>query len=1166
MNRLTKFSLKNAFVIFLIIILITVGGIYSTKTINMESMPNINIPVVTAVTIYPGASPEQVANDISRPVQKSISGIKGIQDVKVTSNENVSIVIAQFDYSADMDKAQKNIEDAVNKVKLPDTAQKPTVSRVSMGSMPIMTYSIDSSKDIDELTKVVNDKIEPKLSGISGVSSVDVQGTSKDDIYIKIDNDKLKSNGLTLSDIKTALQGNNISYPVGSVNIGDNTLPIQMTKKLYTVDDIKAMPIAVIPNQTKVVGDAFQKVQGGMAQLGQAVNQLGQGVGQMGQAVGQMGQSMGQMGQMVGGNTTAIAILSQMQKAQSLLLSQQAILANPNSSVKDKAIAEATITKAKAMLDQAQTQLDNLMTTQAEQGKALASAAGNTKTSSSKSSPSMQQSSNSSANSSSANSSSSVQVKVVYLKDVASVTRGNSDKTFFIRSNTKNSIVMNVYKTDDGNTVNIAKDVETALNDLQKSNSGIKFNKISDSSKYVKDSVSGMVREGVLGAIFAIVVIALFLKNIKATIIAVVSIPLSILIALILLPRFGITLNIMSLSGMAVAVGRIVDDSIVVIENIHRRILKDDVSKDKVVQVAADEVSSAITSSTITTVAVFLPLAMISGIVGKVFVPFAVTVVICILASLLVAVTVVPVMSRFMILNEKPKPEKGEGSVIKFYKKVLNGALNHRAAVVGVSVAIFALSLFLIKGVGVEFLPSDASNVLNASVTLKPGTSSAKTNEETMKFEKYLVGRTDVKTVVSSVGDNSGSSSSAGSIQGSNTGKVTIVLKDGVNNGKVSDEIIKKASEMSTDNVKISVTPQSFTSGSKDNVEIVVNGNNINDITKAANKATKALKSVKELTNVSNNLSDKKPEIAVQIDNVKAANEGLSPMMAAGMVQSVMNYSNVTTIQSGKNNVNVYLGYDSKDINSLDKVKSIQLQGVSGYFNLSDIADVKITDGPVSISELNGNEYASVTADIRGKDTQAASKKAMEKINSIEGMPSGVTFTQNGSAKSISDSFSQMGMAMLVAVFMVYIVMVLAFGEPKAPFAILFSLPFAAIGAIFALFITREPLSIPGLIGMLMLIGIVVTNAIVLLDRVQSNRKKGMKVREALLEAGAIRMRPIFMTAIATVMALTPLAAGFSEGAVISQGLGIVVIGGLVISTILTLIIVPVMYSIFERD
>lgn len=1171
MNRLTKFSLKNAFVIFLIIVLITIGGLYSAKNINMESMPNINIPVVTAVTVYPGASPEEINSDVSSPIQKSISGIAGIQDVKTTSNQNVSIVVAEFDYSADMNKAEKDVEDAVNKVKLPTSAQKTTVSRISMGSTPIMTYSIESSKGMDEITKLVNDKIEPKLSGISGVSSVDIQGTSNGDIYVNVDNDKLKSNGLTLSDVKTALQGNNISFPAGSVNIGNNTLPIQMTKKLYTIADIEAMPIAVIPNQNQVVGDAFQKMQNGMNQLGQAVGQLGQGMGQMGQSMGQLGQSMGQLGQavgqtdqMVGGNTEAIAALGQMQKAEAQIISEQQVLANPKLSPKDKEEAQNVISGAEAGLQAAQAQLNKIMAEQQQNSKNLSSMA---KPSASSSTGSVQANSGlKSANTTSNNTEASPQVKVVYLKDVAAVTKGNVNATYFVRSNAKNSVVMNIYKTDDGNTVDIAKNVESALSDLEKSNSGVKFNKISDSSLDVKQSVDGMVREGVLGALFAVIVIALFLKNMRATVIAVISIPLSILIALILLPRFGITLNIMSLSGMAVAVGRIVDDSIVVIENIHRRILKQDTAKENVIQAAVNEVGSAITSSTITTVAVFLPLAMISGMVGKIFVPFAVTVVICILASLLVALTVVPVLSKVMILNEKPRPEKGEGTVIRLYKKILNGALNHRVLVISASVILFAFSLLLVKGIGIQFLPSDSSNTLNATITTSPGTSAEKTNEEALRFEKYVSGRKDVKTIASTIGDNSSSSTSPLFIQGSNSGKFTIVLKDGVNYDKVGNEIIKKAQQMSNSTVQFSVTAKSFTSMSKDNVQILVNGNNIKDITTAADKATDELKGMSELSNVTNTLSATKPEVSVSIDSSKAAAEGLSPLQAAGMVSGMMNYTNVTTIQSGNDDINVYLGYDNKDITSLDKVKNIQLQGAQGSFNLSDIADVKVDNGPVSIAELNGNEYASVTADINVKDTNAASQKAMDKIKSLKGMPSGVTFTQNGSAKNISDSFSQMGMAILAAIFMVYMVMVVAFGEPKAPFAILFSLPFAAIGAIFALFITRQPLGIPGLIGMLMLIGIVVTNAIVLLDRVQNNRKKGMKVREALLEAGSIRIRPIFMTAIATVMALMPLAVGFSEGAVISQGLGIVVIGGLVVSTILTLIIVPVMYSILERD
>ncbi|MDP4146064.1 MAG: efflux RND transporter permease subunit [Bacillota bacterium] len=1218
MNRFTKFSLRNSFIILLIIVMIAVGGVYSTKSIKMESMPDINIPVITVVTVYPGAAPEDVAESLSRPLQKSISGVKGIKDVKTISNENISMVVAEFDYSQDMDKAEKDVQDAVNKVTVPDKSQKPTVSRISFGSFPVMTYTIDSNMNVQDLTKFVDDKLKPKIAGVQGVSNADIQGTNSNKIYIKLDDQKLKDNNLTASDIKTALTSNNVSFPTGQVNVNDETLPVRVSKQVVTIDDIKAIPIVVMPNQTQIMKDAFGKIGDGMGQLGSAVGQLGQGmgqlgsaVGQLGQGMGQMGQSMGQIGQMTGGNTQAIAILNEIQQLEAGILKEQTDIEQTSAKLqadmaklevvqnqakadenkdadtkaKDKkAVDDAqnvvntdkaeltkeqtTIAQYQAGLSGAQQAFNKIMNDQMQLGQAMANAQ---KSQASSSSPT-QQSTNTQASTSSKTTTSStnatpdISIKTVFLKDLADVSSEPGDQTLYTRSNLKNGVLLSVYKTDDANTVEVSKNVRAALDEIAKSNKDVKFNLINDSADYVKTSVDGMVREGVLGALFAIIVIALFLKELRATLIAIVSIPLSILIALILLPRFNITLNTMSLAGIAVAVGRIVDDSIVVIENIYRRITEGKLPKEELVETAAKEVSSAITSSTITTVAVFLPLGMVSGIIGKIFVPFAFTVVICILASLLVAITVVPVMSKYMLLNKKVKHVEKEGALARAYKKVLNGALNHRFIVLGLSLVLLVASYGLVNKVGIQFLPSETASILNGKLSMPAGTSIEKTNEEALKFEKYLNSRNDVKTIASSIGDNSGTST-VGNLQGSNAASFTIVLKDNIDKDKVAQEIMDKAKEMSTDTISFTVTPQSTTGASSDKVSVIINGNNIDDITKAANKVTDVLKSMSSLSNVTNNLAAKKPEISVVIDSKKAADKGITPMIAAGIVRSAISYDNVMTVKDGNKDVQVLMGYDNKDINSLDKVKAIKIQAMGDPVTLADIADVKIADGPVSISELDGNQYANVSADIKGKDTSKITTEAMNKIDAVKSsLPSGVTYSENGSSKDIQEGFSQMGLAMAAAIFMVYIVMVLAFGEAKAPFAILFSLPFAAVGAIFALFITKQPLTMSGMIGMLMLIGIVVTNAIVLVDRVQTNRHNGMSVREALLEAGSVRLRPIFMTAIATIMALLPLALGFSEGALISQGLGVVVIGGLVVSTMLTLVIVPIIYSILERD
>jgi HAE1 family hydrophobic/amphiphilic exporter-1 len=1115
--------MKNTFVVLLAVIMIAVGGIYSAKSIKMEAMPNINIPVITTFTVYPGAAPQDVANDISAPLQKAISSIQGIKDVKTTSNENFSILISEFDYSADLDKAKKAIEDAIAKVKLPDSAQKPVTSRVSIGGFPIMTYSIESTKDINELSKFVNSRLTADLSGISGVSSIDVQGIRNSNTYIKLDAEKLKANNITLTDVQNAINANNISFPIGSTSIDDKNLTIRVSRKLKSIDDLKSVPILVIPNTTKLMGDSLS---------------------QIGAGLGTISKTMGSMGEMIGGNTQAIGILSMIQQSEGTILAQQGVLANPAATMADKMKAQTIISQSSVALQNLGTSLQQVLTAQAAKGEALSSIS---KGSSQAAAP-------------------EIKINTVFLKDVATIETAKEDVKFFTKSNYKEGLIFNVYKNEDANTVQVAADVQAKVDSLMKENKDIKFNKITDSSISVKSSVNGMMREGVTGAIFAMIVIALFLRDIKSTIISIISIPLSILIALILLPRFGITLNTMSLGGIAVAVGRIVDDSIVVIENIYRRFgLNTDTNMDKaqLIEEATHEVGSAITASTITTVAVFLPLSFISGIIGKVFIPFAFTVVISIIASLLVALTIVPAMSKYMLLNKNFKHVEKEGLLARNYKKVLAAALKHRVIVVLSSIGIFAISILMVTRIGVQFMPTDTNNIISAKLTMPVGTSAEGTNKEALKFEDYLRNRTDIESVASTIGDTSGSGNIF-SAQSSNQGSFIIVLKDKVDKVKALDEIRIKTKEFDKANENITVNAQTVTGNQPDNLEVILNGDNIDNIAKAANLITNKIKNMDGLNNVTNNLSEKKAEISISVDSNKAAAKGISPIMAAGIVRSYLGFNKITTIDDG-NNVDVLLGYQAKDLSSVDKVKNLEIQGMGDVVKIGEIADVTINEGPASILSLNGKQYASVVGEIKGTNTKKITNNAQAEIDSIKAsLPEGVTYTLQGSNKSIDDGFSQMYMAMAVAIALVYVVMVLTFGEPVTPFAILFSLPFAAVGAIGALFIVGQPLTVSGMIGMLMLIGIVVTNAIVLLDRVKTNRKFGMNIEDSLLEAGSVRLRPIFMTAIATVMALIPLALGFSEGSLISQGLGIVVIGGLVVSTLLTLILVPVVYSMLN--
>ncbi|MDP4088004.1 MAG: efflux RND transporter permease subunit [Bacillota bacterium] len=1167
MKFFTKFSMKNTFVIFLAAILIVVGGIYSGSGIKEEAMPNISIPVVTIFTVYPGAAPNDIASGVTRPIQKSLSGIQGVTDIRGISNENVSIVVAQFDYSADVDKGVSDIQGAVSKVSLPQNAQKPSVSKVTMGSFAAMTYTVESSRNINDLTEFVNSKLQPELSGVAGVSSVNVQGLKNSNVYIKLDAQKMKDNNLTFQSVQNYINANNISYPVGAAEINQKDLAIRVSNQYNSIDDIKAIPIIVPPNTTQIMSDSFGKVSEGMNQMGDALGQLGQAMGQMAQGVGTTSKALGEM---IGNNTQSIAILSIIQQQEGIILSQQAVLSNPQSTADQRTKASAAIAQANAVIQSSANSLQQLLSAQQQMGTALSQSASSSQIQLGSPKSAAGTKSTGTGNSSTVD----TQLKVIFLKDIADISTDDENAKYFARSNYKEGIVLNIFKTDDANTVQLAKDVDQKVSDFSKDNTDIKFNKINDSSKAVKDSVSGMMEEGVIGAIFAMIVIALFLRNIKSTIIAVVSIPLSVFIALIMLPRFGITLNTMSLGGIAVAVGRIVDDSIVVIENIFRRLSlskSTEENKAELIEEAAHEVGTAIAASTITTVGVFIPLSFISGLIGRVFIPFAYTVVICILASLLVALTVVPVMSKFMLSGKKVKHVEKEGAMAKGYKKVLNTVLNHRLVVLGLCLILLLTSAGLLKKIGIQFMPSSDSNIINVKLSMPVGTSSDKTNEEALKYEEYLKGRSDVVNAASIVGDTSSTSSGPLSNQSSNAAAFTVVLKEDGDISRAVGELREEAEKFNNDGEVMTVTPQSITGTQSDNVEVIINGSNIDDISKAAGLITDKLKQMDTLSNVTNNLSQKRPEVSITVDAAKAAAKGITPATAAGLVKNYLGFMNIATMNNGtsdnSSSVKVMLGYNSQDIDSVDKIKNLEIQGAAEVVKLGDIADVEQKDGPATISELNGKQYAAVDADIKISDTNKVTKDVRNEIEGIkQSLPAGVTYELTGSNKNISSGFSQMAMAMAVAVMLVYMIMVITFGEPVTPFAILFSLPFAGVGAIAALFIANQPLTVSGMIGMLMLIGIVVTNAIVLLDRVKTNRKKGMAVREALLEAGSVRLRPILMTAISTVMALLPLALGFSHGSLISQGLGIAVLGGLVFSTILTLVIVPVMYSLFNGN
>ena len=751
----------------------------------------------------------------------------------------------------------------------------------------------------------------------------------------------------------------------------------------------------------------------------------------------------------------------------------------------------------------------------------------------------------------------------VILGDIADIapieTRGE-----IARYNLTDSMALLINKKQNANTVEVADSVVGVLDKYQER---ISYVMIFDQADAIKSSISELVSKGLFGALFAALVVLVFLRNFRATFIAVLSIPLSLLIAAIFIKWWGLTLNVMSLAGMTVAVGRVVDDSIIVIENIYRKMkLNPQGDRTTLTKEGTREMMSAILSSTITTVVVFLPLGLVGGITGAFFLPFALTVVVALLASLIVSITIVPVLARvsFVKLHEENK----EPFYVSWYLAIIRFSLRRKAIVMGSAVLLLIGSglLYQLSNVGFVFLPNEKQKILSATVELPPSTTLKKTSEVSMLIEQRLEedqDRYDKRFVsIGSFDFATGSSLP-------NRAVYFIELADGMDTvteiSRLESEFQRILDEASPE-ARFSIQEQA-TGGppSNNNVDIDLFSEDLEQLEQAAAQVEELMLARTDLKNVSNNMQEKQQQWSVQLDNAKMKEYGLSSFMVLGMVSDRTKPIDAGELVLDGQARELRLAYDEPLAGS-EELASIMLYGPAGPVALSEVASIEQTEVYTSIQKLNARVYARVTAEVVGNDVRAVSGDVTDQVGSLN-LPEGVSLESGGGSDETVQTFIDIGIAMLIAVGLVYLTMLIFFGQARVPFIIMTSLLFVPIGALLGLVIAGEPLSMSAMIGLLMLIGIVVTNAIVLVDRINHNRSAGMTIRDALIESGKTRLRPILMTAIATIAALLPLVFSTPEGGLISRGLAVVVVGGLTTSTLLTVIFLPVVYELaFHRQ
>lgn len=1009
MSWLSRFSLAQRALIGLMSIIAIVFGAIAIPQLKQQLLPTIELPMVSVLAPYQGASPDVVEKQVVEPLESSLEGVDGISGVTSTAAEGTAVVMASFDYGPDTDTLVANVQQAVNRVRvmLPDGVD-PQVVAGSTDDIPTVVLAVTSDEDQQVLADRLDRTVVPTLEDIDGVGQVTVDGVRDLQVAVTPNDAALARAGLTTASLGQALQAGGATVPAGSFDEDGGNRTVQ-----------------------------------------------------------------------VGGGLTSLE------------------------------------------------QIENLMV-RGEGGDA----------------------------------------KPVRLGDVATVEEEEARATSLARTNGEPSLAVSATMDRDGSAVAISDAVEEALPGMREDlGDGATVTVVSDQGPAVAKSIEGLTTEGALGLVFAVLVILVFLASVRSTLVTAVSIPLSVVLALIVLWTRDFSLNMLTLGALTISIGRVVDDSIVVLENIKRHLGYGEERQEAIVK-AVREVAGAITSATLTTVAVFLPIGLVGGMVGELFGSFSITVTAALLASLLVSLTVVPVLSYWFLRAPKGTPEdadearraaeekEAKSRLQRGYLSVLRFATRRRLASVAIAVVVLVGTFGMTPLLKTNFFDAGEQEVLSISQELQPGTSLARTDEAAKKVEKVLDGTEGVKDYQVTVG-SSGFMAAFGGGTDTNQASYTVMLEDDASSADVQERIEDGLGRISGTGIGTTKISADGGFGNQD-LSVVVKAADADVLREAAEQVRKAVASLDDVSDVTSDLSQSVPRISVRA-NEKAAAAGFDDQTLGAVVgQAVRGTTSGQAVLDDTERDIVIT--PARPAATLAELKALPL----GPVKLGDIATVELVDGPVSMTRIDGQRAATVTAKPTGDNTGAVSTELTTKLNSLD-LPAGATATIGGVTEDQDEAFVNLGLAMLAAIAIVFILLVATFRSLVQPLILLVSIPFAATGALGLLIVTGTPMGVPAMIGMLMLIGVVVTNAIVLIDLINQYRDQGYGVVEAVMEGGRHRLRPILMTALATIFALVPMALGITgEGGFISQPLAVVVIGGLITSTLLTLLLVPTLYTMVE--
>lgn len=1111
---ISKFSVKKPYTVLVGVVLAIILGVVSFTRMTADLLPNINLPYVIVMTTYPGASPETVETVVTQPVESAMATVSNIENIMSVSNENYSMVVLEFSQTADMNAVSLEIRENLDQIKSfwDDSVGNPIIMKLNPDMMPIMITAVGrEGMDNAQISEFTEDTIMPELESIEGVASVSAAGLLEESVNVIIRREKIE----------------------------------EINAKIYALID-EGFKEAEQP-----ILDGKKELESGLAELAENKKQLEDNLSKMTAGMPQYAQLQASLKQLEATEQQLQENLAQLEEGE-----KQIAEAKAEAHAQADMSGVLTVDTVKGLLTAQNFSMPAGYVT--EEGVDYLVRLGDKPSTvdEMKELPLLNLHMEG--------------VPVITLEDVADVFYTDNSADIYANVNGSAGVMLILQKQTGYSTGEVSDKLADKYEKLMEQYDGLNLVTLMDQGIYidlVKDSIFSSI---IWGFGLAVLILILFLKDLRPTLVVAVSVPISLVTAVVCMYFSGVTLNIISLSGLALGIGMLVDNSIVVIENIYR-LRGLGYSVKEAAMEGAKEVAGAITASTLTTVCVFLPIVFTEGITRQLFVDMGLTIGFSLMASLLIAMTVVPAMSsKILAKSGEQKEGKLFGGLVKVYDKVLKFSLKMKPLVLIIAVVLLVLSGVLAISNGTAFMSDMDSTQLTVNVQLPDDATLVETGEISDKVVEAIMTIDDVQNV------GAMSSSSAMSMGGSDsTNKATIYVVTKEDKKKSNEEIAElirqKTSGLEAE-ITVDTSSMDMSALGGSGISIQVRGRDLDELGRIGKEVAAIVAGVEGTTEVSDGMQKAEEELRIIVNRDKAVDYGLTVAQVFSEVYGKLaSASTATTLVGADKDYGVYVlnGSDMELTRELLKELEVTGKGADGKeikVALKDIAEFEAAESLTSINRTEQTRYITVSAAIAdGYNIGLVSADVEEALKDYQ-VPAGYRLVFSGENEMIVEAMKQMLLMLLLAVVFMYLIMVAQFQSLKSPFIIMFTIPLAFTGGLFGLYLSGSEVSVIALIGFVMLSGIIVNNGIVLIDYMNQLRERGMAKREAIMEAGRTRLRPVLMTAMTTILALSTLVFSSDMGADMGKPMAIVTIGGLIYGTLLTLVVIPCIYDIFNKD